>query len=683
MQGIGSGTTIKHVQNFADGATNSLVLDDPLDTGTKPSIFDSNGLTKYLGTIDNSGDRSHVILVVGCSTRDPRPDFWAAELAEKDAPILVPTQYTFQDPAHLPFMRATAHQLLLSGCYAQSPSFETKSLESLLLGWFLPVTPRCVKMPLLPETIGVRAGIKALSAALREQNITLGSISLHSLELVNRPPRFRLIPVRQNALMAQLLQMNGENGGEESQTRLEFLCEQLIPHDLEMWCWLELGATTIILWDAGVEVSKKEFDELEGDYLSAIDRKDKLTSEKSGERARSLINRLLLAVAVWKDGKRTVRSYLRSPPSRTQGPKVIRLRGHLKPAFVTSFDTAKDIDLSAIGTGSECIEWYFLMQSAAERILLTRSQKFGLALQKLRHRIRPQREDLLIPRMRISALELMARSHNDEKLMKRTALSLMKYQREIVALATYLPSLCRGTRSADQWRLNPALLATKFVIGVAKAIKEFGKISKPIVVEVVGGGLVLPPTFDEITGEYNAACIAPHIARGNLINCSRALLDDAAAADALLAFEYEPSLLCALGSLGRVTDFCEDLKSLARADERWNRVGMNLDIAHWAFLGGHKPFRIPKVVRERFFHAHVSAHSNGHLADSPLESGAGVDALRRPEEFMAWFMLLEHLMSHARFQGKVSLELECCKSRNCVNVSLGHLSNWLQVSGME
>ena len=149
------------------------------------------------------------------------------------------------------------------------------------------------------------------------------------------------------------------------------------------------------------------------------------------------------------------------------------------------------------------------------------------------------------------------------------------------------------------------------------------------------------------------------------------------AADVKLAFEYEPSVHCALGTFESVGEVCENGTALSDSDTRWNRIGINLDIAHWAFIGGHKAKDVPELVCKRIFHAHISSLGTGHLADGPLEDEE-IFSLHTKEEYLEWLLLLERVSKSGNFSGFVSLELECSKSKTMVLSSLHKLEQWLK-----
>ncbi len=114
-----------------------------------------------------------------------------------------------------------------------------------------------------------------------------------------------------------------------------------------------------------------------------------------------------------------------------------------------------------------------------------------------------------------------------------------------------------------------------------------------------------------------ARCIEQRLVLQNLVACLQTLLDDIGRAKVCLAFEFEPSALCALGSLDTVHRFCDELDNLQPKHAGWKHIGFNLDIAHWGFLARHQPEDLPTPVKRRIVHSHVSSHSRGHLADAP------------------------------------------------------------------
>jgi hypothetical protein len=164
---------------------------------------------------------------------------------------------------------------------------------------------------------------------------------------------------------------------------------------------------------------------------------------------------------------------------------------------------------------------------------------------------------------------------------------------------------------------------------------------------------------------------------GNVMESIEHLLPDLQTAQVTLAFEFEPSILCALGERSSLLSFCQKLEQREQKDSAWAQVGLNFDLAHWAFLSDFTPATFPLELRRWIRHAHISSHSRGHFSDAPLERSGGNDLLRRESQFMRWLEFLEEVNELSSFSGHVSLELECCRVTHSVAASLQNLRQWL------
>lgn len=83
-------------------------------------------------------------------------------------------------------------------------------------------------------------------------------------------------------------------------------------------------------------------------------------------------------------------------------------------------------------------------------------------------------------------------------------------------------------------------------------------------------------------------------------------------------------------------------------------VGVNVDIAHWAFLKGIRdPEQIDPVVRKCIFSAHISDHAQGaHFGDAmPFE-------LHGKDDFERWMRFFNESLELPRFTGLMSCEFE-------------------------
>jgi hypothetical protein len=196
-------------------------------------------------------------------------------------------------------------------------------------------------------------------------------------------------------------------------------------------------------------------------------------------------------------------------------------------------------------------------------------------------------------------------------------------------------------------------------------------------VEIVAGSRIVGVRREvsaETPGDYDyiAVRLGEDEAMSNLVRSLHMLAPAAQQAGLNLVLEYEPGPLHALGTPHLLESFA---KRIQQADLT-NVVGLNLDIAHWAFLSGLGPHNVPPTCLQAIRHAHVSSHGRGHFGDAMIEKGDTPDCLRRPEEFQPW---IDFLMGryppllNSSHSGYMSLELEVCRDLRMIQSSLENL----------
>lgn len=735
MQGLGSNRKIQYYAPTWEEPNRTLFLDDPLDSADDiRSVFEKNGLVCYLKSSETDENqtpcfenRAHAVVIIGCErkpggTTDTTWDTLGAE-GEASESVGKRMEFAFNDPAHFPFMRASAHQLLLSACYGirtniapnaetlSPPSESEDTLTQLSLGWFLPVTPQAVTLPLLTAPLDGTVGIKRISSALRKHGFTCAALGNAKFEkhftLEATPePEFRLLRGNRNELMDKLrniYQARWQTAGNTSEILFSVdqqreLVEKLLPVEREGWVWLEVDEKKIFLWDAEADI---------GAAAQALVSSPIASSPASmSDASSSIANKILIAAGIWNDAgyiKVNTRDLNPRPAgpacrARVAMPITVNARAHtpaaaqveivnplhvesntpLKASLLTSFEVAGAWErVEGVASQATGLEIYTLMQHDAEKLLCLAGEERTLYGQ-----IRSTLSKWFVgypvyptPNVRHTAMERMARYVDDNSKINKVARKFLADCKKCgcppVGLATYLPSLCLGELGANG-DPNPAIAATRFVIRVAGAIRALDPNYAPKIIEIVAGTRIT----GKVQGDENPYVVAAtrEIAISNLIESTQALLSDADDANVLLAFEYEPSTLCALGNVSSVETFCDRVLALAKEDPKWDRVGLNLDLAHWAFLGRQKPSMISESIKRLIKHAHISSHSCGHFGDAALEN-FGRDMLRKPEEYQEWLTFLRGL--GPQFSGFVSLELECCKSRSFVETSLRVLNSWL------
>lgn len=265
----------------------------------------------------------------------------------------------------------------------------------------------------------------------------------------------------------------------------------------------------------------------------------------------------------------------------------------------------------------------------------------------------------------------------------------------IFAMATYFPEIsCRGKDTRDLSVL--AKNAIRFLIRLAGKIRALDPAvpdlekNAPFYIELVGGGLA--EGIEKSSGDgdgFEARIDSSEGAIEHLVDVLLSVRQEAVDNNVVLSVEFEPGLLNVLGHRKHLEKFCELLD--AKGEEA-NFIGLNLDIAHFDFLGRIAPDLVRKTAlfSDRIVHAHISDHSNrGHFGD------AVVGAIHEAGYFAPWFDLLAEINAQRGpqspdaaklcspltrnvilpFSGVVSIEQEACKSIESVSKTIEALMN--------
>lgn len=268
-----------------------------------------------------------------------------------------------------------------------------------------------------------------------------------------------------------------------------------------------------------------------------------------------------------------------------------------------------------------------------------------------------------------SAVELMAKLYDEGKHLQVAEWIEGAYAgKKIVGIATFIPEI--SAPASHPGALERGLKAIKLLIAVAR---DLGRRHPIRTIELVAGSRVEGVRKKDPQGEY---FVAKRIPRGTAVNTLVERLKHVAAdayADArvFLSVEFEPGPLFCLGDKASLRAFCDVIESSSDIPLK-SCVGVNLDIPHWAFLGGiqvedlYKPEY--RAVFDRIVHAHISDHHIGHFCDAP------VGTFHSNEAFLPWMELLVRRMraapaeSKPLYSGFVSCELEACV--NIMNLKL-------------
>jgi hypothetical protein len=252
-KGIKKGLNSQEKREFAAALKSYLRSDMPVilpvdfyKCATVPSmdksIYAQNGRPMSRALL--SPDTAHAVILFGFSGKE-------------DAFII-------NDPSVLPFMTASADELVKVGC-----TLRVTEPELIDNGLFMPVTPAAVKLPLLWErgtdSTGVaqsRVGLWSISKTVRLFPNRLFSIETNAL---SRTPPFRLanatltekdldeVPVEMRSAFAKKLS--------ECVTALQ----RIGGNSRQRWIWFEQHTNSIWLWDAEMSAPVEDLPEsLEG-----------------------------------------------------------------------------------------------------------------------------------------------------------------------------------------------------------------------------------------------------------------------------------------------------------------------------------------------------------------------------------------------------------------------------------
>ena len=547
--------------------------------------------------------RHHCVVVVGCHKTHPH-------------------QFVINDPAKMPFMLATALQLVRARLYAlEEGDSGTRRLESKLV--VIPVTPSQVRLPLLNQAELVngerRSSFGLLFIAQRIQSVVSPDGRVRTRDSY-RAGKFRLALLGGPSGLRGL--ENGDIGAFSSELRT--ILASSLEH--EKWCWIQSKACVkdgracemVWLWDATVDGLGNAKSSLESNYLK---------------------ERYLLAVAwrfdneKWAFELRSKQSTIKSAKKDETRPHCRRVRGSLRPALISSFTTGAMV-MARNAWPTEPIpacELYAFMQPEIELWC----KRLGLATTDL------------------NAVTFMASQADNLNVIQQIARDVKQKFDDIpvIAIATFLPELAAPPSS------HSALIARKSL----HFLGQFARELQAKTVELVSGSVIggiwpgLPTTASaarqmirENKRMFVANRVADEIAQQRLLDNLEVALTGLVKIDPALstigwAIELEPGPLFVVRDWQTLHDLC------VRLDKRdsLRSVGLNLDISHWRLAArqANNPsneITIDKLtshahVRRRILHGHIAGHHpGGHFGDIRLNA---LNDMK--EDFESWISFLE------------------------------------------
>lgn len=604
---------------------------------TKP-IFETNGYHHsdfdriHRRTFQHR--RDHAVLLVGCR-EDPGA-----------------TTFLVNDPASLPFLRATTEQLAEAGYYlsrwdehSQSRQPDFRELRSL---YSLPVTPEAVKLPLLwwlPESEvdaedadfetveHWRDGLFAIVPFLQSGAVTMERKTIPYVAPAARYRDFRLAQLKDLVpLFAQFLQ------GEADLPDIAWIRSELMTRfgwGEDHWAWIQFVNEPRSIWVFDAEQALPDDD-----------------AEKTADAQRGF-----LRVGVWRNEDGTWEDVLAPQPATLPAqPRVVQQPKIQRPD-APSFRFTGLSSCSLIGLNQALEAW----KGNTELVEL-----FAFAPDDIR--------ELANDRRGRTPLDWMAAHSDRPKAIKEVGERILdrceKAGVQISSLATYLPELANH----DPDHAAKPLAALRFLIRLSDVLR--GNELDPETIQISAGSRIqgVWPGRSEKPGAGGQVFVANVMNRTTLgttlLNRLSQMFEELGSSSPIrIAIDLETGPLQLLNDWHALGWFAKQLEAPQFSKTLSNRVGFNLDVALWAFLAGVRPEKIKsesgRRIRSRIAHARISDSGKGRL--SPLVPGT----LHEFSEFDRWLELLEKLNFEEHhnspgFSGYVAIDLTATKSAKTI-----------------
>lgn len=255
---------------------------------------------------------------------------------------------------------------------------------------------------------------------------------------------------------------------------------------------------------------------------------------------------------------------------------------------------------------------------------------------------------------------------------------------KIVGIASFLPEIS-APECFNSWKqAQDALL---FLVSVVSILRDrHGHACSTL--EIVSGSCADGMWGGEdIAGDRVAVVnrLTMELAVDRLLSRLQPVAELALSRRVVLGVEMEPGPFFTIGDWRAIKHLCSKLDR-PNMGAVGKVVGLNLDIAHWAFLDGITVEMIkgePSVLR-RIVHAHISDHYRGHCAD------AIPTTFHSAAEYLPWIELLTKICCDADtdnqkhverlpYSGYVSCELESEFSVENVRLAIQLVRNWVNI----
>ena len=617
------------------GIRSPYFANDPL--GTQPSILTRNRLSQdRVPGGRKPRSRRHAILAVGFAGDD----------------VLL------NDPTFLPLMEASFDQLFLARPYAASKSKAGKPMSKLADFSVLPVLPLAVKLPLAQRIDDRAPGLLNLAYAVHQRLARQSGRSVFSFH------PGELLLARPCSDGERIIAFGNEFFGTDFWPRR--LVEEWKTKLGDRWIWFQAVGHEIWLWDA--QFNPDRATQVEDQAREAL--LVRLAWTGHDIEVASMVERGF-------DGLRVepkTESMQRHPREEEQLPHPAGLRH----GMISSF--------AARGLGSWRRPWpgghcnlYCFIQADGENFLRSpaRPQPEEFAAFEQAKARNAWRRRWFAPKIygvnpahwkwrqptlgnvspRCNVLRLLAALPDDPKKAgdhtRRVAQEILGQLGEhgevpeIAALSSYLPEIS----DACPKKRADAVAALRYLMRLGAQLNPERCARGQFTLEIVAGGLTngIWPAEPQAEAEFVINLRTFEETLDAFHQSLQQLAPTWRETGVRISVECEPGPLYLLGTWAYLGKFCDLLSEGSPLREF---VGLNMDIAHWAFLKKLRPDSIPEKISSLIQSVHLSDHGDaGHFGDSmPFE-------VHRRERFIEWLNFLERL-SPPKFTGLVSGEFE-------------------------
>lgn len=256
---------------------------------------------------------------------------------------------------------------------------------------------------------------------------------------------------------------------------------------------------------------------------------------------------------------------------------------------------------------------------------------------------------------------------------------------EVSAFASYIPEIASPDALLRERAKTALANLIKMSIEIKRSTCGVGVLvpSSAAVIEFVCGSILRPQSPSE-SGSIKAIAVASrHEVIRNVVDVlqdvARSVITEFPSDSWCMAAEFEPGGSYVMNSLDAMKCFLEEVdRRTVCGKPLAEYVALNCDIAHLmlAGVGAHQL----TCICDRFAHAHISDHPNGHIKDQV--PGTWHNVFRRPSEFDAYLEMYRSGVAERRGRSApvsqvISLELEGCGRDEWLSQGLGAIRHLL------